>query len=86
MFAFAKPILAHLSRRFIGELIVYPCSGLRSSVHLLRNRLANQRQILCGASMGKGTKVCLRHLGNMTEISATPKYGNQRTHGPVKLA
>ena len=47
-----------------GELIVYPCSGVRpssSSVHnfkhlLLRNRLANQSQILCGDSLGRGNK------------------------------
>ena len=26
------PFLAHLSRRLIGELIVYPCSGVRPSV------------------------------------------------------
>ena len=45
-----------------GELIVYPCSGVRpSSVHnfkhlLLRNRLANQSQILCGASLGRGNE------------------------------
>ena len=53
--------LAHLSRRLIGELIVYPCSGVRPSsvgVHnfkhlLLQYRLANQSQILCGASLGR---------------------------------
>ena len=45
-----------------GELIVYPCSGVRpSSVHnfkhlLLWNRLANQSQILCGASLGRGNE------------------------------
>ena len=26
-----KSILAHLSQRLIGELIVYPCSGVRPS-------------------------------------------------------
>ena len=57
-------LLAHLSRRLIGELIVYPWSGVRrpSSVRrlstmlkhlLLRNRLADQSQILCGASLGR---------------------------------
>ena len=59
--------LAHLSRRLIGELIVYPWSGFRrTSVirpsstmlkHLLlRNRLADQSQILCGASLGRGNE------------------------------
>ena len=56
--------LAHLSRRLIGELIVYPCSGVLhrpSVVHnvqtfLLQNRLANQSQLLCGASLGRGNE------------------------------
>ena len=63
--------LAHLSRRLIGELIVYPWSGVRRpSVRrpsvvrpftmlkhlLLRNRLADQSQILCGASLGRGNE------------------------------
>ena len=29
---FKNCILAHLSRRLTGELIVYPCSGIRPSV------------------------------------------------------
>ena len=61
--------LAHLSRRLIGELIVYPWSGVRrtSTVRrpsstmlkhlLLRNRLADQSQILCGASLGRGNEI-----------------------------
>ena len=47
-----------------GELIVYPSSrrpsvGVRPSTifkDLLRNRLANQNQILCGASLGRGNQ------------------------------
>ena len=51
-----------------GELIVYPYSGVRVSSllssssstmfkHLLlRNRFANQSQILCGASLGRGNE------------------------------
>ena len=31
--------LAHLSRRLIGELIGYPCSGVRPSVHNFNNLL-----------------------------------------------
>ena len=49
--------LAHLNRRLIGELIVYPCSGVRqlnNFKHLLQNRLPDQSQILCGASLGRG--------------------------------
>ena len=63
--------LAHLSRRLTGELIGYPWirrpSSVRpsSSVHifkhlLLRNRLANQSQILCGASLGRGNESLYR--------------------------
>ena len=61
--------LAHLSQRLIGELIGYSWSGIRLSVVrpsvvvvnnfkrlLLQNRLANQSQILCGASLGRGNK------------------------------
>ena len=65
-------LLAHLSRRLIGELIVYQWSGVRrpsvrpSSVRpsstmlkdlLLRNCWADQSQILCGASLGRGNYI-----------------------------
>ena len=71
--------LAHLSRRLIGELIVYPWSGVRrtsSSVRpsvrlstilkhlLLRNRLADQSQILCGASLGRGNTILFAASGS----------------------
>ena len=71
----------------IGELIGYPwirrpsSSGRRpSSVHifkhlLLRNRLANQSQILCGASWEGGTKVCINGPGHMTKMAAMPING-----------
>ena len=59
--------LAHLSRRLTGELIGYPwirrpsSSVVRPSVHifkhlLLRKRLANRSQILCGASLERGNE------------------------------
>ena len=59
--------LAHLSRRLTGEHIGYPwirrpsIHRLRPSFHifkhlLLRNRLANQSQILCGAFLGRGNE------------------------------
>ena len=59
--------------------------------HLLfKNRLANQSQILCGASLGRGTIFCSRHLGHMTDLAATPIYGQNpskiffsRTGGPI---
>ena len=59
-------LLPHLSRRIIGELIVYLCSGVRPSCvlkvkHLLlRNHMANQSQILCGASLGRGKESLFR--------------------------
>ena len=73
--------LAHLSRRLIGELIVYPWSGVRrrpsSSVGvrrpssstmlkhlLLRNRSADQSQILCGASLGRGNEILFAASGS----------------------
>ena len=63
--------LAHLSRRLIGELIGYSWSGVRplsvvcrrpSSFTmlkdlLLRIRFADQSQILCGASLGRGNDI-----------------------------
>ena len=42
-----------------GELIVYPYSGVSSTMFkhlLLWNRFANQSQILCGASLGRGNE------------------------------
>ena len=66
-------LLAHLSRRLIGELIVYQWSGVRrrpsaSSTMLkhllLRNRLADQSQILCGASLGRGNEILFAASGS----------------------
>ena len=80
-------LLAHLSQRLIGELIGYSWSGVRPSVGvvrpsasstmlkvlLLRNRFANQNQILCGAaSLGRGTIFCSRHLGHLTIYGKNP--------------
>ena len=66
-------LLAHLSRRLIGELIVYQWSGVRrSSIRpssftmlkdlLLRNRWSDQSQILCGASLGRGERYFVRDI------------------------
>ena len=96
--------LAHLSRRLIGELIVYPCTysiprlrlpplSLLSSSSLftifkhllLCNRLANQSQILCGASLGRGNKSLYkwsrshdqdgRHAQNLKKSSSPEPLG-----------
>ena len=65
------PLLAHLSRRLKGELIVYrsirhPCvrPSVRASVNIfkleyLRNQWANRNQILSEASLGWGID-CIR--------------------------
>ena len=74
--------LAHLIQRLIGELIGYSWSGVRpwSVVNnfkhlLLQNRLPDQSQILCGASLGRGNESVFAHLGHMTKMVATPIYG-----------
>ena len=72
-----RKLLAHLSRRLIGELIVYQWSGVRrrQSVRrrpsstmlkhlLLRNHLADQSQILCGASLGRGNEILFAASGS----------------------
>ena len=57
--------------------------------HLLRHRLADQSQILCGASLGRGNEICPRHVGHMTKMAATPIYGKNPsnifsgTGGPI---
>ena len=69
--------LAHLSQRLIGELKGYSWSGVRpSSVDvrqsvvnnfkrlLLRNRWADQSQILCGASLGRGNNILFAASGS----------------------
>ena len=68
------PFLAHLSRRLIGELIVYPWSGVRrrrpsyvvhnAQTSSSQNRLADQSQILCGASLGRGNDILLAASGS----------------------
>ena len=70
---FLLSLLAHLSRRLIGELIGYPWSGIRPSVVrpftmlkdlLLRKRWADQSQILCGASLGRGNDILFTASGS----------------------
>ena len=62
-------VLAELSKRLIGELIVYPWSGVRrcpSSTMLkhLISRSADQSQILCGASLGRGDESLFAACGS----------------------
>ena len=77
-------LLAHLSRRLIGELIVYPWSGVfRPSV--VRSQCSNiffsettwpiKAKFYVEPPWVGGMKFCSRHLGHMTKMAATPIYG-----------
>ena len=83
-------LLAHLSRRLIGELIVYQWSGvrLRPSVVVVVRRRPQCSNIFFSETAWPikakfyveppwvgGTKFCSRHLGHMTKMAATPIYG-----------
>ena len=78
-------LLAHLSRRLIGELIVYQWSGVRRPSVRRRPQCS---KIFFSESAGwikakfyveppwvGGTIFCSRHLGHMTKMAATPIYG-----------
>ena len=64
----------------IGELIVYPCFGVRhrssSSVICRRSQFQTSSPkplaILCGDFLGRGNKCFKRQYGHMTKIVATP--------------
>ena len=82
-------LLAHLSQRLIGELIVYPWSGVRrpsgSVVVVRRPQCSNiffsetawpiKAKFYVEPPWVGGTKFCSRHLGHMTKMVATPIYG-----------
>ena len=79
--------LAHLSRRLIGELIVYPCSGVRRRCRRRRRRppFSNvfssetarpiKAKFYVEPPWEGGTKVCINGLGHMTKMAAMPIYG-----------
>ena len=80
----APSFLAHLSQRLVGELIVYPWSGVRPSsvvvVHnfkheYLCNQWADGNQILSEASMGWG-KGCIRFWARLDQNSGF--HGNRK--------
>ena len=81
-------LLAHLSRRLIGELIVYPWSGVRRPSSVRRRRRPQCSNIFFSETAWPikakfyveppwvgGTIFCSRHLGHMTKMAATPIYG-----------
>ena len=79
-------LLAHLSRRLIGELIGYSWSGVRPSSVVRRRR--SQCSKIFFSEYARPIKAkfyveppwvgrtifCSRHLGHMTKIAATPIY------------
>ena len=74
-------LLAHLIRRLIGELIVYPCSGVRhcrspfSNNFFSETALPIKAKIYVEPPLEGGTKVCMNGLGHMTKMAAMPIYG-----------
>ena len=91
--------LAHLSRRLIGELIVYQWSSVRPSSSVVRSQCLNiffselarsiKAKFYVEPPWVGGTIFCSRHLGHMTKMAATPIYGKNhskifsRTGGPI---
>ena len=80
--------LAHLSRRLIGELIVYPCSGVRRCRHHCCCRCPPFSNVFSSETAWSikakfyveppwegGTKVCINGPGHMTKMATTPIYG-----------
>ena len=72
-------LLAHLSQRLIGELIVYPCSGVRRRCcppfsNVFSSETAWPIKDVEPPWEG-GTKVCINGPGHMTKMAATPIYG-----------
>ena len=80
--------LAHLSRRLIGELIVYPCSGVRrrrrrrcrrrppfSNVFSSETAWPIKAKFYVEPPWEGGTKVCINGPGHMTKMAAMPIYG-----------
>ena len=86
---FFLTFLAQLSRRLIGELIIYPWLGVRrrpsSSVRRRPSTFSNiffsktarpiKAKFYVEPPWVGETKVCSRHLGHMTKMAATPIYG-----------
>ena len=84
-------LLAHLSQRLIGELIVYSCSSVRPSSYGVVLRTSSSSTIsniffseTAWPIKGKfyveppwegGTKFCSRQLGHVTKMAATPING-----------
>ena len=57
----------------LGAIYMYMTTIFKHLLHW--NRLANQSQILCGASLGRGNEIYVNGLGHMTKMAVTPIYG-----------
>ena len=79
-------LLAHLSRRLIGELIVYPCSGVRRrcrcrrcppflNVFFSETDWPIKAKFYVEPPWEGGTKVYINGLGHMTKMAALRIYG-----------
>ena len=78
--------LAHLSQRLIGELIVYPCSGVRrrrrrcrrppfSNVFSSETTWTIKAKFYVESPWEGGTKLYINGPGHMTKMAARPIYG-----------
>ena len=90
--------LAHLSRRLIGGLIVYPCTGIGrrrspfSNIFSFETSWPIKAKLYVEPPREGGTKVCINGLGHMTKMGAPPIYGKNpskiffsRTRRPMIL-
>ena len=80
-------VLAHLSRRLIGELIVYPWFSVRrhrpsvlrrpqcSNIFFSETALPIKAKFYVEPPWVGGTIFCSRHQGHMTKMAAMPIYG-----------
>ena len=79
-------LLAHLSQRLIGELIVYPCSVVRrrrcrcrrppfSNVFSSKTAWPVKAKFYVDPPWEGGTKVYINGPGHMTKMAATLIYG-----------
>ena len=84
-------LLAHLSQKLIGELIVYPCSGVRRRRCRRRRRCCPPFSNIFSSETAwpikakfyveppweGGTKVYINGPGHMTKMAAMPIYGKK---------
>ena len=77
-------------QRLIGELILYPWSGVRpftiSNIFYSKTAWPIKAKFYVEHPGIVGTNVCSRHLGHMTKMAATPIYGrNTQKSSPEQV-